>query len=643
MTIPRWHYMLLGLCFFGIPGAISQSEHSGSDLTVLMRQATDQIAADPEGALVTLRQAIVLASSSDQEENLPSIYNHMLRVFVSRSMLDSAIHYGRTGFRIAEEKYPDRIAFSARFLGDAFNRAGKPDSALAYLLLAENTPLPPGNRSSIHHYVLQDIASVYRNLFDYEKLRVYRDKSREALKVDVDLGKIDRIVLLNELLGLDLLLRDTVQFSIGLDELQELVQPFASGVEMPEYHVSMFQFTSRNRDEWIEQMRGTLSVHREIGRWENLALTYYLLGHAMNQRGDQLESVLAMVDSSLFNARRHGFHAAVLPALKLRRDVAAGQGDFRTAYNTSLALQHVQDSMHSLEVRKNLEEIRLQYDTEKKERQILEQEIALRNSQRQRNVLFLILGAIALLAIPFEMLRRVRRKNRDLAQQQLLVEKDKTVAESRLQLMRAQMNPHFLFNSLNSIKHYILQKPKDDSAKYVSDFSRLMRLNLQNSVEVLIPLEREVAFLKQYLHMEQMRFSEPFEVQWQIDEALDLDHFLFPPMLIQPYLENAIWHGLRYREGKGVIEIRMYETDDIGVVCIVQDNGVGRVRAGEIQAGTTTLKKSMGTQLTKDRVATINALLKSDITTLTEDLYNEAGRATGTRVTIRVPNIAETV
>lgn len=293
------------------------------------------------------------------------------------------------------------------------------------------------------------------------------------------------------------------------------------------------------------------------------------------------------------------------------------------------------------ETRSDVLEYEAKYEHLKQQSEIDRQALQINKRTAQRNIAFV--GFALLLAIGSLVYALFRDKQRAQLYEnnQMLLQTENELISSRMKMMRAQMNPHFLFNSLNSIKHHIIQKSKDESAQYISDFSKLMRLNLQNSAEILIPLEREVAFLRQYVHMEQMRFKEPFEVQWEIDEEIDLDSYLFPPMLIQPYIENAIWHGLRYKKEKGKINIQMYSVNEDHLVCVIQDNGVGRERSAEIRASSLSLKKSMGTKITEDRIEMTNMILDADIRVHTEDLYSDQGKALGTRVTMYIPKINE--
>jgi sensor histidine kinase YesM len=214
---------------------------------------------------------------------------------------------------------------------------------------------------------------------------------------------------------------------------------------------------------------------------------------------------------------------------------------------------------------------------------------------------------------------------------------EKQIAEVQMQALRSQMNPHFLFNSLNSIKHYVINKDKRDAANYLTKFSKLVRNILQNSNHSLVPLEKELELIKLYMEIEAMRFENPFEIEIDVDEQLNTDQVFLPPMLLQPYVENAIWHGLRYKEKDGKITIKVMQ-NEIGIICSIEDNGVGRVKAAEIRDQNLIQKKSMGTTITKNRIELINKLFNKTATEETIDLFNDKKQAAGTRVLLHIPN-----
>lgn len=214
----------------------------------------------------------------------------------------------------------------------------------------------------------------------------------------------------------------------------------------------------------------------------------------------------------------------------------------------------------------------------------------------------------------------------------------KRVTEIEMDALRAQMNPHFLFNSLNSIKNYALTKGPFETAEYLTKFSHLIRLILQNSKTSTIVLQDEIEALRLYIEIEDLRFEEKFDFEINIDEGIDLLTWHIPPLILQPYVENAIWHGLMHKQsGKGKL---LVELKNIGnaLICIIEDNGIGREMAHKIKERKDSIrKKSLGMKITRDRIELTNELYNTDTSVKIVDLINKAGESIGTRVIITIP------
>ena len=211
------------------------------------------------------------------------------------------------------------------------------------------------------------------------------------------------------------------------------------------------------------------------------------------------------------------------------------------------------------------------------------------------------------------------------------------MSKVELKALRSQMNPHFVFNSLNSIQHYIFNSKSDEAVKYLNKFAKLMRVILNNSDKPTVAIEDDLEALKLYLELEQMRFEDKFDYRIEIEGNVDLDYDIMPPMLLQPYVENAILHGLTPKKEKGllVIGIRM---EGQFIVCTITDNGIGRKKAAEIKRTMPGSKhKSMGMKITEERLRILNDISLSQHSVKITDLEDDEGKAAGTRVEIYVP------
>lgn len=212
----------------------------------------------------------------------------------------------------------------------------------------------------------------------------------------------------------------------------------------------------------------------------------------------------------------------------------------------------------------------------------------------------------------------------------------KKVANQLLALksLRSQMNPHFIFNALNSVNSFIAKNDERAANKYLSDFSKLMRQVMENSKYDLVPLQSEIDILKIYIQLEHFRFSDKFDFEFIIDDSIETDEIEIPPMLIQPYIENAVWHGLRYRTSKGELTVEL-KAQDTYVEFTISDNGIGRKKSQELKTDNQKETKSTGMKNIESRLNIINEVnkmaLKVDVSDF--DTLNE----TGTIVKIQIP------
>lgn len=210
------------------------------------------------------------------------------------------------------------------------------------------------------------------------------------------------------------------------------------------------------------------------------------------------------------------------------------------------------------------------------------------------------------------------------------------------QSLRQQMNPHFIFNTLNSIQYYILEKDNISSHKYLTKFARLMRFTLDNSLYSTIPLRDELESLRLYLELEALRLQDKFtfNIDYQNNEAvLDIK---IPTLMIQPFVENAIWHGIMLKPDKsGHVQINLHEMET-SVLCTIEDNGIGREQARKIQETTNKAHRSRGFQITQQRIDLLNSMYGQKFNIQIVDLYNEQDEAAGTRVSISIPKGLET-
>ncbi|ALM49763.1 regulator of cell autolysis [Flavobacterium psychrophilum] len=244
---------------------------------------------------------------------------------------------------------------------------------------------------------------------------------------------------------------------------------------------------------------------------------------------------------------------------------------------------------------------------------------------RKNTFNYFLLGAMILLLLFFgfivKTLYSIKTKNKEIA----------------LQSLRREMNPHFLFNSLNSVNQFIAQNNELEANKYLTSYSNLMRNTMENSNKDFVTLGNEIENLTKYLELEHLRFKDKFDFEVNVDEKLDNETIWVPNMIVQPHLENAIWHGLRYKEGKGLLKMNV-TLDGKKILITVDDDGIGPTKSSELKTHNQKVHNSRGLTNTKERMTLLNELYKTKMSfAVTEKKSPE----TGTIVYITFPIITK--
>ncbi|WP_289663726.1 tetratricopeptide repeat-containing sensor histidine kinase [Flavobacterium panacagri] len=262
--------------------------------------------------------------------------------------------------------------------------------------------------------------------------------------------------------------------------------------------------------------------------------------------------------------------------------------------------------------------------TEEKIRQ-LEKEKTLKDEliSKKNTFNYFLIGSVGLLLLLFlfivKALYSIKIKNKEIA----------------LQSLRREMNPHFIFNSLNSVNQFISENKELEANKYLTSYSNLMRNMMENSNKDFISLDKEVEQLKKYLDLEHLRFEDKFDFEITVDDSLDPERVFVPNMILQPHLENAIWHGLRYLDKKGFLSLR-FDYKNGKIIVTIEDNGIGLTKSGELKTKNQKIYESRGLNNTKERIALLNELYKKEITFR---IVEKEGLESGTIVQIVFPLI----
>jgi len=220
-----------------------------------------------------------------------------------------------------------------------------------------------------------------------------------------------------------------------------------------------------------------------------------------------------------------------------------------------------------------------------------------------------------------------------------LMELNVKIAESKFLNLRLQMNPHFLFNSLSSIQHLIVSQQTTRAYKYLTVFSNFLRSLLNHADQNFTALDEELKILNMYVELESLRFDQSFSYSITVDEQLSGEMVLVPSLMVQPFAENAIWHGLLHKDGDKKLTIRFSGTAEDHLTCVIEANGVGREKAGPVKQMTPSSKvhESKGINIIRERLELLQKKTGKPASVVITDLYNDLREPVGTRVTITIP------
>lgn len=289
--------------------------------------------------------------------------------------------------------------------------------------------------------------------------------------------------------------------------------------------------------------------------------------------------------------------------------------------------QHSNDIAKSRLALVNSQLVLSESENEQKALLMEKKELELKRSAYLKYFMLIAFGLILIIIALFFLYYKQRLQSRE---QQLSLSN----IDIQQRLLRSQMNPHFLFNSLSSIQGFIASNEKEKAGKFLARYASLMRIILEHTSQEVIPLEQEKTALKAYLSLEQMRFNNIFSYDIVCPD-LDAEFVGIPPMLIQPYVENAVVHGLRNKKENGKLLISFHKEADY-LICNITDNGIGREAALQLSKEKDRTHRSMALNLTRERIQLINEQTKSNMSVSIEDLVSTDGQALGTSVTLRI-------
>lgn len=368
---------------------------------------------------------------------------------------------------------------------------------------------------------------------------------------------------------------------------------------------------------------------------------YKILGSIYSKKNDFKNAELFLKKAEILSKKIEDNETLIEVYGKLK-DTYVAEGNYKSAFHTLESYIELREKIFGIETKKNADELSTKYETEKKEGQIkaLSQQQKISELQSQRKTLILyssILGFLGILLSLFFFFRKYKiNKQNELLKQELQTSNaEKKANESELKALKSQMNPHFIFNALNSIQEQFMFGDKLAANEQMSNFTNLTRQILAVSGKKKISLATEIDILTKYLELEKMRFDSDFKYNISVHENIDDEYVQLPPMLLQPFVENSIKHGLLHKEGEKEIAI-LFKLDINGnyLICMIEDNGIGRKKSEEIKSKNK--HNSFSTTSISQRLQLLNENVNEEEILQYEDLINENGIGIGTRVNIKI-------
>jgi tetratricopeptide (TPR) repeat protein len=373
-------------------------------------------------------------------------------------------------------------------------------------------------------------------------------------------------------------------------------------------------------DEAKTYFERSLGLFEEMQNKFGASLALYNLGQWYSDQKQYIKAV-PFAEKSLAYAKEIGVLDQTFHSEKLLSDLYGQLG------NSVASLAHyknyivARDSISNQENNKKFAMAEMNFEYQKKETMLNE-----KNKRHTQFTVFSILAAVLLIGLVLLAYNRRQVKRRLTLQ--------KEVAEYEQKALHLQMNPHFVFNCLSSISSFIVQNGTDSALKYLSKFSKLMRLTLEYSKDALIPIDKEIESLQNYLELEQLRFHNKFAFIIQSTDKVEFNMGL-PPLLIQPFVENAILHGVVPKEGDGKIDV-IFDVEYGQLVCTISDNGIGLTESKNLKQNSVTAHKSMALEITKKRLEIMESTTSKNAQIDISELGANNNK-TGTRVTLRLP------
>lgn len=555
----------------------------------------------------------------------------LAKLNMERNKRDASLEFAETSIQYARRSTDKSLTAKCVNMQSAiYNFFGQVELSVSKNFIALQLAKQANDYPQIAQYQREIGESQYQ-IFNYDNANNFFTQSREtALKIqDLRLvGLADTDIALVKLAK--------KEYDEAIADLKRVVRTLQAyndqdGLGLAHKYLGNAFNEQKKYDEALRYYNMALVYFESASNRSEIASVYHLVGTVFAEQG-KYKNALNYLNRSIAIRSQYGYIGGIYPSYKEVADVYKKTGNMKLAYHYLDMYSDYSDSARIVEVSAKIAELSELYRSEQRERLIAIQadSIELQRKQKEntelRNIfqMYIIIGFIVLLALGAFIIYN-RWKQRNIRQLQREAEMNQT-------LLRSQMNPHFVFNAMSVIQSYIYENDTKNSTKFLINFSKLMRLILENSSKEFIPLSTEIDILNKYLETQKLRFGDRFEYEVSVNDQLLQEETVIPPMITQPFIENAIEHGQLHTIDGGFIHVRFTKDEEMLHV-MIEDNGIGR--KGSKNNKKSAEHKSMAMKITQDRINNLSYKYKILGRMEMEDFDKE--KETGTLVNIYLP------
>ena len=660
---------------YSFPLAYNNLQTDTAKMRFLVKAITDSLNEDRLTHVYDWARVGLSMAEINNADTMKGIFNFFIAKAFAYKYLkpDSAIVYYKKVLPYFPDKMKQYNVFSVREIMERYSECGNKDSSFVYLdsLKALIDTMPDSSPKKIS--LSQHIATTYQwfGMFNtairYFQIAVNGER-KNGNKKGLGLALANLGELYSES-GDDV---KAIQYSKeALEYLAGVNMPYImTAINAATYFTNLTQYDSaliyikkaEKRATQVNDANNLLLIRLAFGgiylgqkKYDTARNMLEISVADLTKSGDRWNLTrayisLANLDTSLHNykeaknnllkglqiAKEYKQQVLVVSILQNLAIISSKLNDYKTAFEYQRDFLAQKDSLTNEKIKASLADLEISYQTKQKEEkiQLLKKDNDIKSlqlkSSRQSKYLYLGIFIMCLIIMAIIFYQKGHRNKLETA---------KMKAELQTRLLRSQMNPHFIFNCLNSIENFIMQNDKRQASDYLNKFSKLIRSILDSSRNEMVPVAKDMEVLKLYIELEQLRFNNKFNYKDFIDPALAGGDYRVPSLLIQSYVENAIVHGLANSENTDLHLTVTASLENDRIKYIIQDNGIGRAKSSEYNRLNKPFHKSIGLKISEDRICLFNGQHGSNGSILITDLIDEYNNPDGTKVEITIKAI----